>query len=436
MRSPRQEDDRRIASGRKRLEVNRERLATFNVGDMVEGTITGISLFGAFVDIGVGKDGLVHVSELSEGRIDKPGDVVQVGETHSFKILELDPEGSRISLSLRRAKRMQKMRELEPGQWLDGTVSGLAPFGAFVDIGVGRDGLVHISQLSEQGVNEQGVNKVEDVVKIGDRVRVQVFEVDALSKRITLTMRPEFSTLSKSSELYTTTGESDEEEFEGNATLEDLMNIFGGSRRQRRQSDKGYRRVYYKRLVSRRSLLQELYGEEATDNETPAVLPESVAGDSFEAPEELLAYKSASADTTAEKNIQFFALARALIEEGDKAVVSKTYTIQAGLSPQEIEGFISESMDVPVNKHDELIAIDILCHESEHIELLSDWQATIYYRADQRTAQFVEFLFRALKPGQASISIDFYHKQRWLRTISFEFEAVEALQPVSAQPEE
>jgi hypothetical protein len=167
---------------------------------------------------------------------------------------------------------------------------------------------------------------------------------------------------------------------------------------------------------------QTLHEAGVYDEDTLRVLPELVAGGSFEAP--------------AEKSIQFFALARALLEEGDKAVVNKTYTIQAGLSPQEIEGFISESMDVPVNKHDELIAIDILCHESEHIELLSDWQATIYYRADQRTAQFVEFLFRALKPGQASISIDFYHKQRWLRTISFEFEAVEAPQPVSAQPEE
>jgi hypothetical protein len=136
------------------------------------------------------------------------------------------------------------------------------------------------------------------------------------------------------------------------------------------------------------------------------------------------------------KNIQLFALANALIEEGDVVIVSKTYTVQAGLSPQEIDGFISESMDVPVNRPDELIPIDILCHESEHIKLLSDWQATIYYRADQRTAQFVEFLFRALKPGQASISIDFHHKQRWLRTISFEFEAVEATQPVPVQPEE
>jgi predicted RNA-binding protein with RPS1 domain len=294
MRSQREEDDRRGGGGsRKRPEVDRERLATLNVGDMVEGTITGLSSFGAFVDIGVGKDGLVHISELSEGRIDKPGDAVQVGETHNFKLLEVDPEGSRISLSLRRAQRLQKMRDLSPGQTIEGSVSGLAAFGAFVDIGVGRDGLVHISQLSDQHVE-----KVEDVVSVGDSVSVRVLEVDPQSKRISLTMRSEQpadyeeeqgaeetstpevristdayaeaaarleerenerreegqarrrgggrssqrpSNQPATTEMYTTGSDaSDEEEFSGNATLEDLVSKFGGKRRKdkdRRRSD-------------------------------------------------------------------------------------------------------------------------------------------------------------------------------------------------------
>ncbi|NJK81326.1 MAG: 30S ribosomal protein S1, partial [Chloroflexaceae bacterium] len=182
MRS-RDEEDR---GRRRRPEVDRGRLGDLKVGDVVEGTITGLASFGAFVDIGVGKDGLVHVSELAEGRVEKSEDAVQVGETYPFKILEVDPEGTRISLSLRRALRSRKMQQLTPGQMLDGTISGLAPFGAFVDIGVGRDGLVHISQLSEQRVN-----KVEDVVKVGDKVQVRVLEVDSQSKRISLSMRPE-----------------------------------------------------------------------------------------------------------------------------------------------------------------------------------------------------------------------------------------------------
>jgi predicted RNA-binding protein with RPS1 domain len=291
MRSPREAGGEQEARrGRARPTIDLDKIATMNVGDIVEGTVTGLSSFGAFVDIGVGKDGLVHISELSEGRIEKPEDAVQSGEAHSFKILEIDPEGSRISLSLRRAQRVQKMRELEPGQQLEGTVSGLATFGAFVDIGVGRDGLVHISQISEERVE-----KVEDVIKVGDPVSVRVLEVDPQSKRISLTMRPEMpeqheeelletsvpeeassamaseraapqardsssseegskgqgrkrgSRQSRTAgpqqptgEMYTTEEEG-EEDFSGNATLEDLMNKFGGGHRKdkdrRRRTD-------------------------------------------------------------------------------------------------------------------------------------------------------------------------------------------------------
>lgn len=171
---------------RKKPDLNRDVLATLRVGDVVEGTVTGIAPFGVFVDIGVGKDGLVHISELSEGRIDKAEDAVEVGQSYTFKLLEVDAEGTRISLSLRRAQRAQRMQKLEPGQILEGSISGLAPFGAFVDIGVGRDGLVHISELSYDRVN-----KVEDVVKVGDPVKVRVLEVDSQSKRISLTLRIE-----------------------------------------------------------------------------------------------------------------------------------------------------------------------------------------------------------------------------------------------------
>jgi ribosomal protein S1 len=282
--------EERRSRGR-RHEADRDKLAELKVGEVVEGNITGLSSFGAFVDIGVGKDGLVHISELSEGRIEKPGDAVQVGETYSFKLLEVDPEGSRISLSLRRAQRLQKMRDLSPGQTLEGTVSGLSAFGAFVDIGVGRDGLVHISQLSTERIE-----KVEDVVTVGDNVSVRVLEVDPQSKRISLTMRPEVEEAEEevggssemestrtsaslaapgdrpepqprrdrersdgregrrggkgrgsrnntvqvqpSSEMYTSSDDSDEEEFSGNATLEDLVMKFGGSyRKDRRRHD-------------------------------------------------------------------------------------------------------------------------------------------------------------------------------------------------------
>ncbi len=263
MRSPRERGDGRGRNRPKRADVDRTALATLKVGDIVEGTITGMAPFGAFADIGVGKDGLVHISELSEGRVEKPEDAVQVGEQHTFKLLEVDPEGTRISLSLRRAQRAQKLQQLEVGQILEGTVSGLAPFGAFVDISVGRDGLVHISELSEGRVG-----KVEEVVKIGDAVTVRVLEVDPQSKRISLTMRleerpeePEAPPAAVPQERRRSGGgrgsrsapdsqpttetyvaeDEPEEEFSGNATLEDLLTKFGGSNPSKRK-DKGRRR--------------------------------------------------------------------------------------------------------------------------------------------------------------------------------------------------
>jgi len=184
MRDPNRPKPQRERRGPRKPEVDREKLASLKAGDNLEGTISSLAPFGAFVDIGVGKDGLVHISELAEGRIEKPEDAVQVGERYTFKVLEADPEGKRISLSLRRAQRTQRLQQLEPGTLMDGTISGLAPFGAFVDIGVGRDGLVHISELSPERVNS-----VEDAVKVGDKVQVKVIEIDPNSKRISLTMR-------------------------------------------------------------------------------------------------------------------------------------------------------------------------------------------------------------------------------------------------------
>jgi predicted RNA-binding protein with RPS1 domain len=262
MRTPEREGQARGARGRKKADIDRERLAGLRVGDTVEGTVTGIAPFGVFVDIGVGKDGLVHISELAEGRIDRAEDAVQVGQTYTFKLLEVDDAGTRISLSLRRAQRTQRMQQLEKGQIVEGTISGLAPFGAFVDIGVGRDGLVHISELAPDRVN-----RVEDVVNVGDKVTVRVLDVDSQSKRISLSMlledrpreqapqqeeRPRRDRASRPPRQDTADNEpvpsqytvesEDDEETPANATLEDLLSKYGnGSRRdnkrRRREED-------------------------------------------------------------------------------------------------------------------------------------------------------------------------------------------------------
>jgi predicted RNA-binding protein with RPS1 domain len=290
--------DPRGRSGRKKPELDRERLASLRVGDNIEGTVTGIAPFGVFVDIGVGKDGLVHVSELAEGRVEKAEDAVQVGQTYTFKILEVDAEGTRISLSLRRAQRTQRLQQIEKGQILQGKISGLAPFGAFVDIDVGRDGLVHISELSEGRIE-----KVEDAVKVGDVVTVRVLDVDPQSKRISLSLRLEDRPREEPSprgespfEARESRGRRDdrgrrdergprpprqeappapapeplaaaeepEEEFQGNATLEDLLSKFSSGKRERRRrqeeeddaEDSGDRYSRRQRDAIRRTLQQ------------------------------------------------------------------------------------------------------------------------------------------------------------------------------------
>lgn len=310
MRTPRSEsgEGRRRSRAPKRPEVNLERLGEINPGDLIEGTVNGIAPFGVFVDIGVGKDGLVHISELADGRVEKAEDAVTVGQSYTFRVLEVDAEGQRISLSLRRAqegyqerprssggasgggggrRREANLDAIAPGTILEGKVSGIAPFGAFVDLGVGRDGLVHISELAEGRIG-----KVEDVVNVGDPVKVRVIEVDPSSKRISLSMRLEVpigpvSTSGSSRldrdwtnpaerggrggggggdrrggggaggaggprrsdnrpprepEVISFGGEEEEEVFEGgNATLDDLLSKFG-SEDSRRPSKKRYER--------------------------------------------------------------------------------------------------------------------------------------------------------------------------------------------------
>ncbi|HWQ14703.1 MAG TPA: S1 RNA-binding domain-containing protein [Roseiflexaceae bacterium] len=300
MRSKERQAEGRGRSRGRRPEPNKEALSNLRVGDNVEGTITGIAPFGVFVDIGVGKDGLVHVSELAEGRVERAEDVVKVGETYTFKVLEVDADGARISLSLRRAQRSQRMQQLQKGQILEGTVSGLAPFGAFVDIGVGRDGLVHISELTEGRVG-----RVEDAVKVGDKVTVRVLDVDTQTKRISLTMRledkPQQEEPAATSEPQrygrqireerfqrppreertsrpprqerqaerapeTYTSDEPDEPFSGDATLEDLVSKFGRSRtdRKRRQDEEEDEEDRFSRRQreAQRRTLQSLSDEE------------------------------------------------------------------------------------------------------------------------------------------------------------------------------
>ena len=148
----------------------------------LEGTVTKIELFGAFVDVGAEKDGLVHVSQLRKERINRVADVLHEGEAVSVWVQRVDPEQGRISLTMIEPPE-RTMGDLKPDQVITGTVTKLAPYGAFVDIGVGRDGLVHISEMAEGHIDRPA-----DVMKEGAEIRVRVVNVNRKKRRIELSL--------------------------------------------------------------------------------------------------------------------------------------------------------------------------------------------------------------------------------------------------------
>lgn len=161
-------------------------LADLYEGQEVEGKVARLTDFGAFVDLG-GIDGLVHVSEISHGHVGKPSDVLSVGDTVNVRILSVDAEKERVSLSI---------KDTLPGPWtnieeqaavgsvLRGTVKRLTSFGAFVEVFPGVEGLIHISQISHKHIATP-----HEVLQEGDEVQVKVLEVNPSEHRIALSIK-------------------------------------------------------------------------------------------------------------------------------------------------------------------------------------------------------------------------------------------------------
>ena len=152
-------------------------------GMRMQGTVRNVVDFGAFIDIGVGRDGLAHVSTLQRAGIDK---TLKVGDTIDVQIRRVDLETNRISLTIPGAGRGTKtaLADLAVGSQVPGRVVRLVDFGAFVDIGAQTDGLLHISQLSNGYVGHPS-----DVLTVGDEIKVSVLEVDTARRRISLSMK-------------------------------------------------------------------------------------------------------------------------------------------------------------------------------------------------------------------------------------------------------
>jgi len=152
-------------------------------GSTMRGKVRNIVDFGAFIDIGVGRDGLAHVSTLKRAGIDK---TLKVGDEIDVVVRRVDTDSNRISLTVPRAEREVKasLSNIEVGAVVTGKVMRLVDFGAFIDIGAPTDGLLHISQLGGGFVNHPS-----EVLNVGDELQVRVLEVDVERRRISLTMR-------------------------------------------------------------------------------------------------------------------------------------------------------------------------------------------------------------------------------------------------------
>ena len=152
-------------------------------GMQVTGVVRRITDFGAFIDIGVGTDGLAHISELSATRVNKVSDVLQEGQQVTAWIKDLDREHNRISLTLI-PPGTKTIRNLEEGEIVRGKVTRLTPYGAFVDIGVGREAMLHVREMAEGYVA-----KPEDVVQVGEELEARVIAVDRRRQRIDLSLK-------------------------------------------------------------------------------------------------------------------------------------------------------------------------------------------------------------------------------------------------------
>ena len=183
---------RRVVLEEARKAERSEILSKLQPGMRLKGTVSSIVDFGAFVDLG-GIDGLIHISELSWNHVNHPSEVVKVGQEVEVQVLDVDLNRERISLGLKQTTEdpwRSLVKKYPVDAIVEGTVTKLVPFGAFVDLGDGIEGLVHISEMAKQHVDAPA-----QVCKVGDKVQVKVMEIDLDRRRISLSMKAAAETL-------------------------------------------------------------------------------------------------------------------------------------------------------------------------------------------------------------------------------------------------
>jgi small subunit ribosomal protein S1 len=179
---------RRELLKREQESAKKEFFKTAKPGDIVDGKVNSIMPYGVFVEIAPGIEGLIHISELSWTRIGHPDEMLKVNDSIKAKIIDINPETSKISISAKQATSdpWESVHEqFKNGDKTNGKVTRCADFGAFVEIAPGIEGLVHVSEMSYL----KRVHRAEDIVSPGDIIAVTIKEVDSIKKRISLSMK-------------------------------------------------------------------------------------------------------------------------------------------------------------------------------------------------------------------------------------------------------
>ena len=200
---------RRVVLEESRKAERSEILSKLKSGMRLQGTVSSIVDFGAFVDLG-GIDGLIHISELSWNHVNHPSEVVKVGQEVEVEVLDVDLNRERISLGLKQTTEdpwRALVKKYPVGAIVEGTVTKLVPFGAFVDLGEGIEGLVHISEMANKHVDQPS-----QVTHVGDKVQVKVMEIDLDRRRISLSMKSAAETLGVEIEVTPLPSEKKDEE--------------------------------------------------------------------------------------------------------------------------------------------------------------------------------------------------------------------------------
>ncbi len=178
---------RRVLLEAERQKAETELFATITEGERRQGKVTRLADFGAFVDLGSGVEGLVHISELSWNRVKHPQEVLKTGDTVEVLVTKVDPATKRISLSIKQIQEhpwYATIQQFAEGNVYPGTVVRLESFGAFIRLAPGIDGLAHVSQIADRRIS-----KPDEVLKVGEEVRAKILKIDMANRKVSISLK-------------------------------------------------------------------------------------------------------------------------------------------------------------------------------------------------------------------------------------------------------